>query len=284
MTVLIAAALVLGILWLLRNLLRGDKKSLRQQWKIYGMLAMAVFLLLAVTKKLHVLSLLAAGLIPIVRQLAPLALRFAPFLHQQFQRYRFQKPHTKSSHEQDHGHGHGHGHHPDADAPNANGQASVNTALFHMRLDHQTGKISGSVRKSRYLTPKLDHLADLLLDNLDTETLGQLYVAAQACPDDSLAVYEAYLQSRFGQTWQESVLKSQADPHNEHTHQQASQSSNLTIDEAWAILGLSPGAPKDQVISRHKSLIQKLHPDRGGSNYLTVRINQARDLLLKKIA
>jgi hypothetical protein len=57
-------------------------------------------------------------------------------------------------------------------------------------------------------------------------------------------------------------------------------SSQLTEEEAWQLLGLQPGAPREDIIQAHKRLIQKLHPDRGGNDYLAAKLNAARDLLL----
>ena len=54
-------------------------------------------------------------------------------------------------------------------------------------------------------------------------------------------------------------------------------------DEAYKILGLDFGATKDDIISAHKELIRKNHPDKGGSDYLSSKINEARDILLKNI-
>jgi len=259
MTFFLATVLVLTILWLLRELIRGRKKSLRQQWKLYGFLALAAVILLAVTKKWHVLSLLAAAVIPIIRQVAPFAIRFGPFLHQQFQRYRFQKPPPGQPSS---------GRNANSTA-NANENAAVTTELFHMLLNPNTGEITGSVRQG--------HFAGQTLESLDIDALIKLYREAEQHQDDSLAVFEAFLQTKLGPEWRHKLFDKQ-----QGAHKPASSNVPLSTDEAWAILGLQPGAAKTDIIARHKSLIQKLHPDRGGSNYLTVRINQARDLLLKK--
>ncbi|MEE3165722.1 MAG: DnaJ domain-containing protein [Pseudomonadota bacterium] len=54
-------------------------------------------------------------------------------------------------------------------------------------------------------------------------------------------------------------------------------------EEAYKILGLDFDATKDDIISAHKELIRKNHPDKGGSDYLSSKINEARDILLKNI-
>lgn len=57
----------------------------------------------------------------------------------------------------------------------------------------------------------------------------------------------------------------------------------ITLDEAYEVLGLKPGAGRDEIIAAHRRLMQKVHPDRGGNDWIAGRINQARDLLLKKL-
>lgn len=55
------------------------------------------------------------------------------------------------------------------------------------------------------------------------------------------------------------------------------------VNEAYLLLGLKPGATKEEVIQAHKKLIQKNHPDRGGNDYLAGKLNAAKDLLLEHI-
>lgn len=61
---------------------------------------------------------------------------------------------------------------------------------------------------------------------------------------------------------------------------QATQAGAMSREQAFDILGLKPGASKQDVILAHRKLMQKLHPDRGGSDYLAAQINQAKKVLL----
>ena len=55
---------------------------------------------------------------------------------------------------------------------------------------------------------------------------------------------------------------------------------NMTKKEALEILGLNEGASKEDIIKNHQKLIKKNHPDIGGSDWITKKLNKARDILL----
>lgn len=58
--------------------------------------------------------------------------------------------------------------------------------------------------------------------------------------------------------------------------------SVMTRSDALKILGLEEGATEEQIRQAHRALMQKLHPDHGGNDFLAAQLNQARDVLLGK--
>jgi hypothetical protein len=58
-------------------------------------------------------------------------------------------------------------------------------------------------------------------------------------------------------------------------------SAAMTREEACLILGVGSNADRQQIAEAHRRLIQKNHPDLGGTDYLAAKINQARDILLR---
>jgi hypothetical protein len=140
------------------------------------------------------------------------------------------------------------------------GNSEVETDILKMVLDHETGDLDGEVLDGEF--------SGRHLDDMDREELERLLAWCRGRDLDSSRLLESYLQRRFGDDWQ-----------GEHTPP-GSTGGVLNETEALAILGLQPGASRDEIIEAHRKLMQKLHPDRGGNDYLASKLNQAKDFLL----
>jgi hypothetical protein len=78
------------------------------------------------------------------------------------------------------------------------------------------------------------------------------------------------------------VIRMRKGTHHENYSQNHANNSfsKMSKKDALQILGLDEGTSNDEIIKSHKRLIQRLHPDRGGSDYLAAKINAAKDRLL----
>ena len=146
-------------------------------------------------------------------------------------------------------------------APGAGQRTEVNTAFLKAWIDHASGDVGGTVLAGRFAGRTLDALTDADLLDLRTEC------AADA---DSLRVLEAYLDRRLGVDWRNA--RSAPPPRGSR--------SDMSREEALAVLGLSEGATGEEIKAAHRRLIQRMHPDVGGSAELAARINRAKDVLL----
>ena len=65
--------------------------------------------------------------------------------------------------------------------------------------------------------------------------------------------------------------------------QSAPASAPLSLDDAYAILGLNRGATREDVQSAYRNHMKRNHPDQGGSAYIATRLNEARVILLRHL-
>ncbi|MEE2695076.1 MAG: DnaJ domain-containing protein [Pseudomonadota bacterium] len=63
-------------------------------------------------------------------------------------------------------------------------------------------------------------------------------------------------------------------------YKKTSFSKTINKSEALEILGLNKQASKDEILKRYQELMKKNHPDIGGSEWITKKLNQARETLL----
>ena len=144
------------------------------------------------------------------------------------------------------------------------GQASrVRTAFLEMELDHYTGRMQGRVLAGS--------CQGASLDGLDAATLMKLLGEIDDGSRDLLA---AYLDRREPE-WREHAQRDAG------AGTRSAGAGKITEEEAYQILGIQPGATTEEISRAHRSLINKLHPDHGGTTYLAARINEAKDVLLR---
>lgn len=155
-------------------------------------------------------------------------------------------------------------------SPSPGRTSSVETASLTMTLDHDSGRTTGRVKIGRFAGRELSDLS--LRDLLD------LLDECRTADPDAVALIEAYLD-RFHPDWRESM---QADGGERESKEAGATAApgGMTREEAYQILGLEVGADASAIREAHRRLMQKLHPDHGGSTYLAAKLNQAKDLLL----
>lgn len=146
--------------------------------------------------------------------------------------------------------------------PASGGSSSVRAEWVEMTLDHDSGEMRGTVLKGPY--------KDMELDRLTREEAVALYCEARGADPESARLLEAWLDRKFGSEWQDDI----------HQRSAGASADGMSREEALKILGLQTGATTDEIRAAHRRLILQNHPDRGGSDYLAARINEARDVLL----
>ena len=128
-------------------------------------------------------------------------------------------------------------------------------------INFSSGSIDGEIISGDFSGKKLAELSEA--------ELKQLLEQYKTLDKESYILLQAYLirsGSSSGQSYQQ------------YNH---SNISELSTNEAYEILGLPNTATKDEIVKAHKRLMQRMHPDRGGSDYLAAKINAAKDLLIK---
>jgi DnaJ-domain-containing protein 1 len=145
------------------------------------------------------------------------------------------------------------------------GQTSqVRSQFLDMMLDHDSGELTGRIVAG----PHAGHA----LDEFDLPQLAAMMTGFDA---ESVALLESYLDRRFP-AWRQDAQGDTA-----RGQRRPAASGKMTDEEAYQILGLEPGAEKDEIGRAHRALMKKLHPDQGGSTYLAARVNEAKDTLLR---
>ena len=157
--------------------------------------------------------------------------------------------------------------------PSPGQKSEIETRFLRMSLDHDTGAMDGTVIEGVFEGRELD----------DLNMVEQLSLLAMCRSGDeqSARLLEAYLDRVHGASWRAQ------DAGAERARDGASFGGGaapgaMDRDEAYKVLGLRTGASEEDIKGAHRKLMTKIHPDHGGSTYLAAKINQAKDVLLKR--
>lgn len=153
-----------------------------------------------------------------------------------------------------------------AGGPAPGQRSDVETRYFKMTLNHDSGEMNGEVLEG--------DLKGKRLSNLELPRLLELLSECRRQDAQSAHVLEAYLDRTFGEEW-----RAGADSDGGADHD-TSPVEHMSAAQARQILGVDENATREQVVEAHRRLMQKLHPDRGGSTFLAAQINAAKRVLL----
>lgn len=149
------------------------------------------------------------------------------------------------------------------------GVSKVSTPTIDMTLDNATGQINGYVKTGEFKGQELSALT--------LEQLQSLYRQCQANDTEALRLLQTYISRERDAEWQSHGNQGDYQSSDRST---PATSSEMGIEEARAVLAVSSDATKSEIVAAHRSLMGKLHPDKGGNNYLAVKVNTAKSVLL----
>ena len=142
--------------------------------------------------------------------------------------------------------------------------SSVHTEFLEMSLHHDTGDMSGLIKKGEKTGQRIESL-----------NLNQLFELLDEAKSDatSIQLLERFLDKKFDENWRDKYHGTSQDKHY----------NAATIDRSKAldILGLTDPVTRKEIKEAHRRLMLANHPDRGGSTFLATQINEAKDFLLE---
>jgi hypothetical protein len=154
------------------------------------------------------------------------------------------------------------------------GISRVRSAMIEMELDHGSGAIRGTILAGRDEGKRLDALT--------RTALMELYRNCRSVDPDGARLLEVYFDRRFS-GWRQA-----GDGGRDTGGGDAGgvgpnrRSGTISEDEAYEILGLKKGAARQDIARAHRDLMKKLHPDHGGTTDLAARVNEAKDVLMRR--
>ena len=118
--------------------------------------------------------------------------------------------------------------------------------------------------------------AGAVLDGLGLDGCLTVLAACRTADPAGARLLEAYLDGRSA-GW-----RTAADADGDPGPRRARATGGMSEEQAYQLLGLGRGAPREAVVSAHRSLMKKWHPDGGGTAELAARANEAKEVLLRR--
>jgi len=152
----------------------------------------------------------------------------------------------------------------------ASQRSTVKTDYLDMTFDHDSGELDGRVVAGSF--------AGRMLSEMSMTEVATLLDEVNSVQDkESSSILTSYLDRTFGNSWRGDYEKSGAGE-----RATGMRDGAMTRDEALRVLGLPPDPSEEAVRTAHRRLMKQLHPDHGGSDYLASKINEAKDVLLRR--
>lgn len=139
---------------------------------------------------------------------------------------------------------------------------TLNTEDISVEINFATGAVTGKVLQGKY--------ADKSLEELSESEISELLSYCQGRSKKSAYLLQLYIAQRFRR----------ADGTQQSSQSNSANNGSLSKEEAAEILGVGADADKTEVTKAHRLLIGKVHPDKGGNDYLASLLNRARDRLI----
>lgn len=149
--------------------------------------------------------------------------------------------------------------------------STVESRYLRMHLDHASGRLSGEIIAGTY--------AGHWLNDLNQSQLRSFYSECVRGDQESATLMHAYMDKVYGEGWADSAAGSSGE-RDQRQNSGSGGSAAMTTAEAYEVLGLQQGASHEEILAAHRRLMQKMHPDRGGSDYLAAKINAAKSVLI----
>ena len=163
------------------------------------------------------------------------------------------------------------------------GTSQVRTPTILMTLEHASGQMDGEVLDGEF--------AGRHLSALGASELVRLHAHCRANDAEALRLLEAYVARERAAEFENAEELGGASA-GSGGHDGAGggtggggsgghrSGGRMDVVEAAEVLGLPPDADREAIIAAHRTLMSRLHPDKGGSDYLATKVNAARAVLL----